>query len=134
MDKNILAKRYSLRRSVNLPSFLEKAGTPWREVDFIYRARPTVQLRKYDTLYQLNITYDNEKKEVMFRPRKPFVQKGYSGKKVRTVMTIDEPNVLKEVQAGPAPVTVIREFYPECLYETMCCNNIVCQRYYTALS
>ncbi|EEB18084.1 fatty acid-binding protein, putative [Pediculus humanus corporis] len=132
MDKKIYTKTYRLIKSDNYDAFLREVGAGPLKRKQEVRERPTIQLRQYGNDYVLTMASEHQTKNVKFRPSEKFVQEGYDGNYVQTIMSFENGNILVEMQMGAKPVTILREFFVNGVMEMMMCEKTVCCRVYSS--
>lgn len=132
MDQKIFTKTYRLIKSDNYDAFLKEAGASPTVRRLQQCERPTIQLRQYGNEFLLKTASEHHGKNVKFRANDKFVQEGFDGKNVQTIMSFENGNILVEMQMGHKPVTILREFFVNGVLEMMMCEKTVCCRVYSS--
>ncbi|KAK6627641.1 hypothetical protein RUM44_010120 [Polyplax serrata] len=132
MDKKIFTRTYRLIKSDNYDAFLKEAGASQARRMQELRERPTLQLLQDKNKYTLRMASEHQAKEIKFRPNERFVQMGVDDKYVQTIMSFENGNILVEMQMGPKPITILREFFVNGVMEMMMCEKTMCCRVYSS--
>ncbi|KAJ6648696.1 Fatty acid-binding protein, muscle, partial [Pseudolycoriella hygida] len=122
--------KYKLYDSSKFDDYMRKLGVNFFLIQIGNLVSPTVELRKLpNDKYNLITESTFQNTEIIFKLGEEFDEETVDGRKVKTVMTL-ENNKLTQKQGGNPPSTIIREFGKDEMVATFKVYDVVAVRKY----